>query len=202
MLESGDIVLSLRRRVFIWLILMFLSIVGLILGYIYAYTVFPEDLLRLGFERLSGVAREASEISKSFSFDRILRLAIAIFINNAVANLLFMIPFFGLIIYVYVITFTGAVLRFYIDYILTESRYSSPKLSILLTLLITPHTYIEFLAYAITVTESIAFSISIIKTKLSKKNILSYFALLGLSYLILYIAAIVETLTIMFTTNP
>jgi hypothetical protein len=201
MLESGDPVLNLRRRVFIWFILIFLSIVGMILGYIYAYAIFPENILRLGFERLSGIAREASEISKSFSFDHLLRLAIAIFINNAVANLLFMLPFLGLIIYAYVVTFTGAVLRFYIDHILIGGKYSSPKLGILLTLLATPHTYIEFLAYAITITESIIFSISLVRTRVTRRNTLSYLAMLGLSYFVLFIAAFVEALTI-FLINP
>lgn len=192
--------LKIRRKILMWIFTVFLSIFMLILGYVYAYVIFPNNLLRLGMERLSNIARESYELLRNFSLDLLLRVTLIIFMNNAIANTLFALPFLSPIIYAYIITFTGAVLRFYIDSI---NVYIGASLGgeILMLFLITPHTYIEFLAYAITLTESVSLSASIVRTSVSKRIILSYIAMLGLSYTVLFIAAFIEALT-MFLIKP
>lgn len=193
-------ILKMRRKVLIWISLIFISILILVLGYIYAYEIFPENLMRLGMERLSNIAKEGYGLSRNFSLDNILKITLIILANNAIVNVLFALPFLGPISYLYVITFTGAVLRFYIDYIGTHIGKSFNSEAIML-LLITPHTYVELLAYAITLTESILISISIVKANISKRITLNYLIMIGLSYVVLFVAALIEALT-MFLINP
>jgi len=186
--------LRTRSKLIIWISIVALSIVLLIIGYSYLYVVFPKGLLEQGVNRLSEVVEEGLKSSKDSSIDLILRLTLTIMANNAIANTLFALPFVGPLFYVYTIVFTGAILRYYVE-LYTKSI---PHEKIMLSLLTTPHTYIEFLAYAIALTESIILTTVIVKTIVNRKHLLGYLAMLCISYAVLFLAAFVEALTMYF----
>lgn len=172
--------------------MMFLSILLLIIGYSYAYIIFPENIIETNTEYLTNMTKKVNELAKESALIFIFGLTLIIFINNAIANLLFLLPFIGPLFYTYSIMLTGAVLRYFVE------AYNQPIYheELLISLMCMPHTYIEFLGYSIAVTESIYIAVVIIKRSITRKNMIEYLKMLGLSYLVLAIAALIETITI------
>ncbi|ADM28351.1 hypothetical protein Igag_1549 [Ignisphaera aggregans DSM 17230] len=64
------------------------------------------------------------------------------------------------------------------------------------TLLLMPHTYIEFLAYTITLTTSLRIMFNLFRRKTEKADILIDVIIVLLSYLLLFISSVIESMGI------
>jgi len=129
--------------------------------------------------------------------NKFLKLVLIIFLNNALLNTIYIIPIVGTIVYVNTLINTSLISK----YISMQYRRNWFR-HILETVLLSPHTYLELLAYSITITESIWITVLYMKS-LVKKNWVDEFKTIdysivsiGLSYVILLIASLIESMTI------
>lgn len=120
-----------------------------------------------------------------------------IFANNAVLNTLYVVPFSGAVTYVNSLVCTSLVSK-YIGMQLRD-QWLPAVLSATLT---SPHTYLELLAYSITVVESTYIGAIYVKSAvknrwtIDERSLIYSLLSIGLSYAILLLAAVVETLYI------
>lgn len=120
-----------------------------------------------------------------------------IYFNNALLNTLYIIPFTGTATYISSLVHTSLVSK----YISMEMRQNWFR-NIVETVVLSPHTYVELLAYSITIVESTYIGLVYIKSLIRKKWIVDERSIayslysIGLSYVILLVASIVESILI------
>jgi len=132
-------------------------------------------------------------------------LYLAIFLNNAFITLLFYVPFLGLPIAAFVIYNTARVAV--MMGIAIECLLNAPGIgptSVALGLILSPHTYLELLAYGIALFESTYLTLCIVSKKRRpnlRNAVKIYLASIPIAYATLFIAAIVES-TLIHTFTP
>jgi len=124
--------------------------------------------------------------------------AIIIFLNNARVNTLLAVPFISIIIYPTMIVATAWVLRVVVSEIANNTAIMQGILyqSIILLLLL-PHSYLETLSYGIAFVCSNKLMVALLrdlrKKRFTEDIILYYIFAMAVSFLILLIAAFVES---------
>jgi len=124
--------------------------------------------------------------------------AIIIFLNNARVNTLLAVPFISIIIYPTMIVTTAWVLRVVVSEIANSTAIMQGILyqSIILLLLL-PHSYLETLSYGIAFVCSNKLMVALLrdlrKKRFTEDIILYYIFAMAVSFLILLIAAFVES---------
>lgn len=124
--------------------------------------------------------------------------AIIIFLNNARVNTLLAVPFISIIIYPTMIVTTAWVLRVVVSEIANNTAIMQGILyqSIILLLLL-PHSYLETLSYGIAFVCSNKLMVALLrdlrKKRFTEDIILYYIFAMAVSFLILLIAAFVES---------
>lgn len=124
--------------------------------------------------------------------------AIIIFLNNARVNTLLAVPFISIIIYPTMIVTTAWVLRVVVSEIANNTAIMQEILyqSIILLLLL-PHSYLETLSYGIAFVCSNKLMVALLrdlrKKRFTEDIILYYIFAMAVSFLILLIAAFVES---------
>jgi len=124
--------------------------------------------------------------------------AIIIFLNNAMVNTLLAVPFISIIIYPTMIVTTAWVLRVVVSEIANNTAIMQGILyqSIILLLLL-PHSYLETLSYGIAFVCSNKLMVALLrdlrKKQFTEDIILYYIFAMAVSFLILLIAAFVES---------
>lgn len=124
--------------------------------------------------------------------------AIIIFLNNARVNTLLAVPFISIIIYPTMIVTTAWVLRVVVSEIANNTAITQGILyqSIILLLLL-PHSYLETLSYGIAFVCSNKLMMALLrdlrKKRFTEDIILYYIFAMAVSFLILIIAAFVES---------
>lgn len=124
--------------------------------------------------------------------------AITIFLNNARVNTLLAVPFISIIIYPTMIVTTAWVLRVVVSEIANNTAIMQGILyqSIILLLLL-PHSYLETLSYGIAFVCSNKLMVALLrglrKKRFTEDIILYYIFAMAVSFLILLIAAFVES---------
>lgn len=168
---------------------LFLAVALLTLAFLVAVTVFMEpprehvQAIEEAVRRLGGIHEECSR--------GVDRCTVAIFFNNAVANLLFAVPFFiNVYFYLSVMTTTAWALRIAVRGIPGGAEAAALLLATL------PHTYVELLAYSITLTTSLALTVNLLKGRRDRGRLVEYALGLALSFVILLLAALIEALTL------
>ncbi len=176
-----EIALAIEKYLPIWLAIMLPWILCLILVSIYIAP--PQELEKQ-------ILNIVHELNNTLANKKFYELVLIIFLNNAALNSMFLIPFFNIVISIEMTIQTAWVLRM-------SLIASNNDLYTSYILLLMPHTYIEFLAYTITLTTSLRIGFSLLRRrKLEKISILVDATLILLSYLLLFISSIVETMGI------
>lgn len=122
----------------------------------------------------------------------IVRSTSIIFANNIRVLILSAIPFIGFAMYPLSLTVTSWVLR-----ILAEWGYGENWRDVVVQIFLMPHTYIEVLAYSIAFVEGarLAYHIAV-KKDISLRHIKRYLVYLVVAVVVLFVAAVVEAITI------
>lgn len=176
-----EIVSTLEKYLPLWLAIMLPWILGIIL--IAIYVAPPQEIE----EQILNAVNELNTILANKKFHE---LILMIFLNNAAINLMLLIPFFNIVIAIEMTVQTAWVLRTYLV-------INNNDLYISYTLLLMPHTYIEFLAYTITLSTSLRIIFNLFRRrKLEKTSILVDAVLISLSYLLLFTSSVIETIGI------
>jgi len=150
--------------------------------FIAIYTAPPQEIE----EQILNTVNELNTILANKSFHE---LILTIFLNNASINSMLLIPFLNIVIAIGMTLQTAWVLRMYLV-INNIDLYTS------YTLLLMPHTYIEFLAYTITLTTSLRIMFNLFRRKTEKVDILIDVIIVLLSYLLLFISSVIESMGI------
>jgi len=138
-------------------------------------------------EQILNTVHELNTILANKSFHE---LVLIIFLNNASINSMLLIPFLNIVIAIEMTLQTAWVLRTYLV-INNIDLYTS------YTLLLMPHTYIEFLAYTIALTTSLKIMVNLFRRrKTAKADILIDGIIVLLSYLLLFISSVIESIGI------
>ncbi|MEL9939947.1 MAG: stage II sporulation protein M [Ignisphaera sp.] len=147
------------------------------------------DALRDEIKRMEGIANISS----------LGEITLAIFSNNAQVNVMLAIPVLNIIVYPMMLLSTAWALRIAVEMQLTTVGIGGVDLftalaTALAILLISPHTYIEFLSYSITFVASSKLMIYMFKRNIDKERVKYYLFLVAVSMAILFIAALIEGL--------
>jgi len=113
-----------------------------------------------------------------------------IYLNNIIVMLLLSIPLGVFGSYPFVIIMNGWVVS------VLATNLSVPIYYLMLMMLLTPHTWIELFSYSIAAYESFQLSLIILRKKIARRDILMYCAFVALATIVLFVAAVVESLTI------
>jgi uncharacterized membrane protein SpoIIM required for sporulation len=180
-----EVVTRFIRDIPIYVLVMFLTITLFIAVAISLPP--PHEII----DTLNKTAERLREIANNRNLEQIIT---GIFLNNAYVNTLMATPFISLIIYPSVVIVTAWTLRVGVP------LEALPTAIILL--LLSPHTYIEMFAYSISFTSSIRTMIRIIKSikssnALNKEHLLYYLFSIAVSFVVLFIAAVVEGISIL-----
>ncbi len=186
--ESRDrkpLALSPRYHVSLW----FYSMIFL-LALFFLLTVVIDLLGLVSVEQAQHIFKEFR--SQVYRID-----AMFIFFNNAIVTLRTAIPFIGIPLF-FITLFNTSYMLVVISYV----KYGKLTLSPILTLLLAPHTYLEFFAYGIVLSEHILFLVCLLsrsRREYADKVALWYIFSVALALVILYIAAHVEYELIKFS---
>ncbi len=176
-----ELILAIEKYLPLWFAIMLPWILGVIL--IAIYVAPPQEIE----ERILNTAKELRTIFANKSFHE---LVLMILLNNAFINSMLLIPFLNIIIAIEMTLQTAWVLRMFLV-------INNIDLYTAYTLLLMPHTYIEFLAYTIAFTTSLRIMFNLFRRrKFEKIYILINIILILLSYLLLSISSIIETIGI------
>lgn len=206
----------IKKRVFYWFsaflvsMLLFITIILFESSLIYS-SVVRESVSEV-YSTIGGIRNETQGFVKTDtgyvfvkpSFEHRLGLFFRtigiIYFNNALLNTLYTIPFTGTAIYVSSLVHTSLVSK----YISMEFRNNWFQ-NIVETVILSPHTYLEILAYSITIVESTYIGLMYLKSFarkkwiINEKNIAYSLLSIGLTYIILLIASVVESIIILQT---
>lgn len=113
-----------------------------------------------------------------------------IFANNFLISLLMFIPIFGLVIGVIILHTTGVVIA------ATGMAVDIPGIFLLLSLLVFPFSWLEFISYAAAMTQSIFLILGVFRRCITKEMFRTVILLI-VTFIILFIAAFIETVLIL-----
>jgi len=176
-----ELILAIEKYLPLWLAILLPWILSVI--FIAIYIAPPQEIE----EQILNTVNELNTILANKSFHE---LILMIFLNNASINSMLLIPFFNIVIAIEMTLQTAWVLRMYLI-------INNNDLYISYTLLLMPHTYIEFLAYTIALTTSLRIMFNLFRRrKLEKAHILVDGIIVLLSYLLLFISSVIESIGI------
>jgi uncharacterized membrane protein SpoIIM required for sporulation len=196
------------RRAPLWFSIAVTSIVILLVISFISYPPGMEKFVSKGAERLIKTAEAihtqtsdsestptstggeggAEASTESSYFSNLLYAATLIFLNNARVNALLSVPILGTLMYGAVLVVNGWVGR-YVSELLAGSQWYTILVP---AVFLSPHSYLEFLAYSITVTESATLTYYILKRSRLPEYVRYYGLSLALSFAVLFVAALVE----------
>jgi len=113
-----------------------------------------------------------------------------LYLNNIVPLLLLSAPFVVFAFYPLVVVMNGWVLRVLAAYL------SVPPIRVALMVLLSPHAWIELFSYSIATYESFHLSLITLRKKTTWRDIALYALFVALASALLFVAAVVESLTI------
>lgn len=113
-----------------------------------------------------------------------------IFANNFLISSIMFIPLFGLVIGVIILHTTGVVIA------ATGMSVDIPGIFLLLSLLVFPFSWLEFISYAAAMTQSIFILLGIFRRFIIKEMFRTVI-LLSATFIMLFIAAFIETILIL-----
>jgi len=173
------LVFTIEKYLPLWFAIVLPWILSIV--FIAIYIAPPQELE----EQILNTAHELNTILANRSFHE---LILIIFLNNASINSMLLIPFLNIVIAVVMTLHTAWVLRMYL---VTKNidLYTS------YILLLMPHTYMEFLAYTIALTTSLRIMFNLFRRrKTEKSDILIDGIIVLLSYLLLFISSVIESI--------
>ncbi|MFC1754148.1 stage II sporulation protein M [Thermoproteota archaeon] len=112
-----------------------------------------------------------------------------IFTNNFIIASIMVIPIFGIAIGVMILYTTGVIIA------ATGMSVNIPGILLLLSLLVFPFSWLEFLSYAAAMTQSIFLVLGLFRKHLKKELIRTAFLLITI-FIMLFVAAFIETVLI------
>jgi len=117
----------------------------------------------------------------------------AIYLNNVAPLLLQSIPFAVFVLYPFVVVANGWALR-----MIAERYLRIPVAQAVLMVLLAPHTWLEIFSYSIAVFEACYISTKALRKNLTWRDVRLYATNIALALILLFAAAVVESLFIIF----
>lgn len=189
--SSNSLKSELLRRLLIWFLVDLVTIATFIVVYVVVtLTPFPKESLNL-------VLKKYIEIRKMLSRFSELPLPLLIFMNNTLITLMGYIPFAGFALFGNSLYWTARVLQ--LVSILTSCLANVPRnivdVALLISIVIMPHTYLEFFAYGIAMYQNARMSYLIAKRRWSdaRRELRMYLVSIPIALSFLALGAVIET---------
>lgn len=191
------------RRIIIWISVTFISLIVLFIVAFISSPPMIQPIIVKGAEQVAKTADMIESVMSNRSFSStpqyiriarsVLYVTLMIYMNNIRLNVLFSAPFIGGIIYGVILALNGWIGRYVAERIVGDKWY----IVLACTLFASPHSYLEFLAYSIAVTESAILSLHIVKRRVGRRHLKQYAVYIAVSFIILLVAAVSEALIIL-----